>query len=198
MKQQLFEPPAKPAMEKTDQTILREYRAGQTDALATLVERYRKPLFRFILNMTGIYNDADDIFQEVWLRAIRNMDGFDDRNIMGWLFQIARNLAVDRSRRKKTLLSLEAENQEGAALKNSLPDTRKTPEQAAALNDQAARVARALNGLAPEQKEVFLLRVEADMPFKEIAAIQGVSINTALGRMHYAVTQLKRCIEKED
>lgn len=184
-------------MARDDLALLEQYRAGRAEALAELVERYRKPLFGFILNMTTAYDHADDLFQEVWLRAIRNLDRFDNRNLLGWLFRIAHNLVVDQARRRKPDMSLDADNEEGASLKDSLPDPSLTPDQAAASRDQAVRIAQAVHSLAPEQKEVFLLRVEADLPFKEIAAIQGVSINTALGRMHYAVTRLRRILDED-
>lgn len=183
-----------------DLALLDSYRAGQPEALTALVERYRKPLFAFILKMTTAYQEADDVFQEVWLRAIRRLDRFDNRNLLGWLFRIAHNLLVDKTRRKKIMTSLDgldAENEDGIPLQARLPDAAPTPAEAVEAGDQATRVRQALQLLAPEQKEVFLMRVEADLSFKEIAVIQGVSINTALGRMHYAVTRLRRALSEE-
>ena len=81
---------------------LADYRRGDTEALGRLVEQYRRPLYGFILNMTEGREDADEVFQEVWFRALRSLDRYRDRRFLSWLFRLAHNLIIDRARRRKT------------------------------------------------------------------------------------------------
>lgn len=177
--------------ETTDTELLARYRRGDVDALGVLVEKYRRPLFAFILNMLGGQNEADEIFQEVWFRAIRNLPGYEERNFFGWLVRIAHNLVIDRARRKRPDVSLDEEPADGAPLRDAIPATDPGPQREIEKKDLAVRLAEAVESLPPEQKEVFLLRIRADVPFKEIARIQKVSINTALARMQYALAKLR-------
>jgi RNA polymerase sigma-70 factor (ECF subfamily) len=178
-------------MAETDSELIAQYLAGRVAALEALVGRYQRPLFGFILNMTGRREDADEVFQEVWLRAMRKLDAYREKTFLGWLVRIARNLIIDRARRRKPGVSLDAAPDEGLPLVELLPASGSDPGRRAAEAELGRRVAEAVARLPHEQKEVFLMRVEAGVPFKEIACIQGVSINTALGRMHYALARLR-------
>ena len=184
-------------MEESDQSLVERYRRGDVDALRVLVERYERPLFGFIVNTIGSAADADEIFQEVWFRAIRKLDSYEHGNLLGWLIRISRNLVVDRSRGQKRLCSLERESEEGGSLADAIPAPDRSPSDAATDRDLGLRIKAAVSGLPPEQQEVFLLRAQTDLPFREIARIQGVSINTALARMQYAVAKLRAAL-KED
>ena len=88
-------------MEEPEKLWLAEYRAGNTSALDKLVEHYRRPLYAFILRMTEGRDDAEEIFQEVWFRAIRHLDSYRQKNFLGWLFRIAHNLVIDTARKQK-------------------------------------------------------------------------------------------------
>jgi RNA polymerase sigma-70 factor, ECF subfamily len=178
-------------MAGTDKEQLIRYRRGDADALGELVEKYRRPLFAFILNMIGGQNDADEIFQEVWFRVIRNLDSYEEHNFFGWLARIAHNLVIDRARRKQPDVSLDEELTEGSSLRDAIPSRTPGPERQIEKHDLAASVLAAVETLPPDQKEVFLLRIQADMPFKDIARVQKVSINTALARMQYALAKLR-------
>ena len=184
-------------MEDSDNELLRQYRKGRVRALEQLVERYRKPLFGFILNSIGRREEADDVFQEVWFRAIKALDRYRADSFLSWLFRIARNLVIDRYRSRKPLVSLEGESPEGLVLQDVVPDPGRTAAALAADHDAARRVAAAVARLPAEQKEVFLMRLEGDLAFKAIARLQRVSINTALARMRYALAKL-RLLLRED
>jgi len=160
-------------------------------ALNDLVEKYRRPLFAFIINMTGGQNEADEIFQEVWFRAIRNIEGYEEKNFFGWLARIAHNLVIDRSRRRRPDMSLDEDLADGTPLRDALPSSTPGPEREIEKKDLARKLAGAVASLPDEQKEVFLMRIQADLPFKEIARVQKVSINTALARMQYALAKLR-------
>ncbi len=184
-------------MENTDVELLVRYRDGSLDALAQLVDKYHKPLFRFILNMVGNHGEAEEIFQEVWLRAIRNIGRYRNDKFLGWLFRIARNYIIDRRRTAKTAASLDKVGDTGGSLLDVIPGKGASPAQRVAHGDAQARIEEAVAALPPDQKEVFLMRMEGCLSFKEIARVQGVSINTALARMQYALAKLRDELEEE-
>lgn len=184
-------------MDVSDSELLVQYRHGSVQALEQLVERYRRPLFGFILNMMSRREEADDVFQEVWFRVIKSLDRYRDEKFLSWLFRIARNLMIDRYRKREALVSLEGENPQGVALEDTIPDARCVASAQVALRDVAGRIAAAVASLPAEQKEVFLMRMEGDVSFKDIAGIQRVSINTALARMQYALVKLRGLLKTE-
>lgn len=179
--------------EATDWELITAYRAGDLEAFDRLVERHQSSLFGYILNMGGRPSDADDVFQDVWMKALRKLDLFRrDGSFGGWLVRIARNVMIDRSRRRGgDSLSLDAEGTEGGRLLDTLKSGMAEPGEAVTASELGVRLAEAVARLPDEQREVFLLRSQTDLPFREIAAIQGVSINTALARMRYALDRLR-------
>ena len=184
--------------EEADEVLVKLYRAGDNKALETLVDRYRRQLFGFIINMAGRTDDAEDVFQEVWFRAIDKMAMYRDKNFLAWLTQIAHNLMIDRWRGKKPSVSLDATAEEGGLdLSDRLSGSEPTPAKLAEENDMVRRILLAVDALPLEQKEVFLMRTKEDLSFKEIAVIQGVSINTALARMQYGLVKLQALLEEE-
>lgn len=162
---------------------------GDIEALALLVEHFRRPLFAFILNMQQGRGDAEEIFQEVWLRAIRHLPRYREKNFAGWLFRIARNLFIDQVRRNQRTVSPQSAS--GEPVIEMFPDHQPDPAATAGATDLGARIREALGALSADQREVFLMRTEAAMSFKEIAAAQNVSLNTALSRMNYALQKLR-------
>lgn len=185
-------------MEVGDQELLAEYVRGDTNALAELVGRYRRMMYGFILQMVGNADEADEVFQETWMRVIRHAADFKQGNFRGWVFQMARNLVVDRRRSARRTVSIDSElnGADGVTLGDCLLDGGATPEISAGRRDLAVLVGKAVADLPMEQREVFLMRVHGDLPFKEIARLQEVSINTVLARMHYAVGNLRKRLNR--
>lgn len=184
-------------MSETDAELLARYRQGDSSALGLLVEEHRRPLFGYILSMTGGQDEADEIFQEVWYRVIRKIALYRAKNFRGWIMRIAHNIIIDRARRRGATVSLDAEGENGHSMSEILPANGPAPSDNLGRTDLGLRIARAVDTLPPEQKEVFLLRVRAELPFKEIAATQRVSINTALARMQYALAKLRPLLKQD-
>jgi RNA polymerase sigma-70 factor (ECF subfamily) len=180
--------------------LLSRYREGDAAALGVLVEKYRRPLFGFISNMTRDAAEADEVFQEAWFRAIRRVASYRQDNFGGWLMRIAHNIVIDRVRRRKGMCSIDAggnDRENGGSLGDVLASPGPGPADRAQAGDLGRRISQAVESLPPEQKAVFLMRVEMDLPFREISRIQRVSINTALARMHYAVGKLRTMLRDE-
>lgn len=180
---------------------LDEFRQGRRAALDRLVEHFRRPLYGFILNMTEGRDDAEEIFQETWHRTLRHLDRLDGRRLSSWLFRVARNLVIDRARAKKPMESLHqplSDGEPGARpLADRLADPGLSPAGETAGRDLGERLRRAIGQLPAEQREVFLMRIEGEVPFREIARLQRVSINTALARMHYALAKLRNDLRND-
>ena len=182
-------------MDGEDAQLLAAYRKGDTDALGRLVEKYQRPLFSFLSRFAASPAEADEWFQETWVRAIQHMNIFRQQNLLGWLFRIAHNLVIDQARRKKPDCSLDAPAAEtGAPLSDFVPSPFPSPADEAAGRDLGRHIEAAAATLPVEQREVFWLRMAAGLPFKEIARIQRTSINTALARMQYALAKLRAAL----
>lgn len=186
-------------MDKTDIDCINAYLGGDANALEPLVEKYKRPLYSFILKMTEGREDAEEIFQETWFRALKNIHKFRHKNFLNWLFRIAHNLVIDRARRNRKNVSMQsaAGGDEGNTLEDQLASPGISPAEEAGGVGLGEQIQNAVNTLSPEQKEVFLLRMYGNISFKEIAKIQDCSINTCLARMQYALTKLRSILREE-
>jgi RNA polymerase sigma-70 factor (ECF subfamily) len=176
----------------TDAQLLRDYERGNVQAFDELVARYKGALHGYLRSMTGNTADAEDIFQETWLRVIRNSRSFRSGAFNAWLWCIARNLLIDRLRRLRPTVSLNDESGEGSALGDSLAATAPDPATQMATEDLARLIAAAVAELPPDLRDMFLLRTQTGLSFAEIAKMRKVPLNTALGRMHYAMQHMRR------
>jgi RNA polymerase sigma-70 factor (ECF subfamily) len=180
------------SMDADDATLLAAYRNGDSEALGVLVEKYKKPLFGFIYKFSEGREDADEVFQEVWVRAIKNMNRTRQLNLLSWLFRIAHNLMIDRIRRRKPMVSFDTPaSEDGVAISEWLPDRALTPADETDGHSLGRRINAVAATLPVEQREVFWLRMQGGLSFKEIAKVQKCSINTALARMQYALSKLR-------
>lgn len=185
-------------MDQDDADLLESYRSGNVEALGRLVEKYKRPLFGFILRFSEGREDADEVFQEVWVRAIKNMNRYRQKSLLSWLFRIAHNLMIDRIRRQRPGFSLDTPASEGGLpLSEQLASALLGPDGETGGRELGLRIEAAAAQLPLEQREVFWLRMQADLSFKEIAKIQKCSINTALARMQYAVAKLRKELARE-
>jgi len=180
------------SMEEDDAKLLAAYRNGDSEALGLLVEKYKKPLFGFIYKFSEGREDADEVFQEVWVRAIKNMNRYRQKSLLSWLFRIAHNLMIDRIRSRKPIVSFDTSaSEDGVAIGELLPSSRLGPDDETGGHALGVRIDAAAAELPPDQREVFWLRMQGGLSFKEIAKVQKCSINTALARMQYALSKLR-------
>jgi RNA polymerase sigma-70 factor (ECF subfamily) len=187
-------------MDTTDIECIEAYLAGDANALEPMVEKYKRPLYSFILKMTEGREDTDEIFQETWFRALKNIHKFQHKNFLNWIFRIAHNLVIDRARRNKKQVSMQTitGGDDGeSTLEDHLAAPGISPAEEAGGVGLGVTIDHAVETLSPEQKEVFLMRMYANTSFKEIAKIQKCSINTCLARMQYALTKLRSILKEE-
>ncbi|MDF7800746.1 sigma-70 family RNA polymerase sigma factor [Pontiellaceae bacterium B1224] len=187
-------------MDISDIECINAYLCGDSNALEPLVEKYKRPLYSFILKMTEGREDTDEIFQETWFRALKNIHKFRHKNFLNWLFRIAHNLVIDRARRNKKNISMQSAvgGDDGTStLEEHLPAPGISPAEESGGTMLGQQIEEAVETLSPEQKEVFLLRMYANASFKEIAKIQKCSINTCLARMQYALGNLRSILKEE-
>ena len=185
--------------ERTDEELLAAFQAGDAKAFERLLRRHRGPLFTFLLRMVGDRQRAEDLTQEAFLRLVRAAARWEARaKFQTWLYTVARNLCVDASRRDRfrRVDSLDASvpgsDGEGPPLVEHIPSDGAMPDRAADSALVRPALERALGALPGEQREVFLLREQAGLPFKEIAELVGCNENTVKSRMRYALEALRR------
>ena len=188
--------------ENSDEALLRRYQTrGDVRAFELLVLRHRRALFNFIARFVGNKDKAEDLLQDVMVKlATRAADWEGRASVRTWLFTIARNLAVDEIRRAKhrDTVSLDVP----CAENSSVPMVERIaggvplPDRAAAASMIQPLLIEAIAALPEDQREVFLLREYAGVPFKEIAEITGTGVNTIKSRMRYALEGLRKTLEE--
>lgn len=176
-----------------DVQLLQDYaRRGDVRSLTALVARHGAWLNALLRGLLPARADADDAFQEVWMRVIRRADGYRGGNVKAYLARIARTAAIDRLRRVERTVSLDVRDEEGVSCAENIPAPEPGPRDAVEVRASAEEVRAALRELQAGPRQVLLLRIEAEMSFREIAGELDVPIGTALTWMHAAVDHLKR------
>ena len=184
-----------------DEELLRRFNDGRAEAFETLLSRYEKPLFNFILRHVAERTRAEEIMQDAFLRVIERSKEFKgESKFSTWLYTIARNLCIDESRkmvfrRHKSLdAQLGGDDGEGPALVERTAGSAPAVDRTAIARELKPQISAAISALPEEQREVFLMREIQNMPFKDIAAIVGVPENTVKSRMRYALERLQEAL----
>ena len=178
----------------TDEQLVCDYANGNNEAFDTLLIRYKQRLFSYIFQMVRDRDLADDIFQETFIKAIttiRQGRYSDMGKFSAWLYRIARNLAVDSFRAEKGEHLVSADDAEYDVL-NRRELAEDTIEDIMVDLQIEEDLHKLVDRLPDVQRQVLEMRYYQDLSFKEIVEITGVSINTSLGRMRYAILNLRR------
>ncbi|HUO33239.1 MAG TPA: sigma-70 family RNA polymerase sigma factor [Bryobacteraceae bacterium] len=185
-------------MELSDTVAVAQARAGDPGAFRVLVERHSRNLFRLAYRMTGHQQDAEDVVQETFLRAYKQLSKFDERASFGtWLYRIASNYSLDLIRaRKRRSEHYEPATEEGVPDPiQVVPDTAPTPDRLAASSEVERKVAAVLDELSEMERTAFVLRHYEGMCIDEIGRTLGVQPNAAKHSIFRAVQKLRHALE---
>ena len=183
-----------------DQELVNRFVSGDMNSLELLINRYRKQVYTYIFLLVKNQHLAEDIFQDTFIKVIKSLDGGkyqDNGKFLAWVLRIAHNLVIDHYRKERQLNATSREDF-GLDILNSRKYAVK-PAEDAIIDRQIRKDIRGLiESLPEEQKEVLILRQYCELSFKEIADHTNVSINTALGRMRYALINLRRMVKEKN
>ena len=174
-----------------DALLVKNYIAGNENALAILINRHQSKIYGFIYSKMPDRDVADDIFQDTFIKVIKTLKSNsynEEGKFLPWVMRIAHNLIVDHYRKNKKMPMLR--ETEEFSIFNILTDSSPTIESLLISDVIEKDVQKLILELPDDQKEVLMMRIYQDLSFKEIADLTGVSINTALGRMRYALLNL--------
>ncbi|WP_346700954.1 sigma-70 family RNA polymerase sigma factor [uncultured Alistipes sp.] len=184
----------------SDRVLLNHYLSGDRSAMSQLIERHSRRVRDYINMMVKDRDLADDIFQETFIKAVRVIDEgryTDNGKFLSWILRIAHNQVIDYFRAQRQDKSV-SESEAGYDMLGTLRFAERTVEDSM-VSEQIERDVRALiDLLPPEQREVVMMRYFSGLSFKDIAEQTDVSINTALGRMRYALINLRRMIKEKN
>ena len=184
----------------SDQVLLNRYLSGDCAAISQLIERHSRRVRDYIRMMVKDADVADDILQETLIKAVRIIDEgryTDMGKFLSWLLRIAHNQVIDYFRSQKSARTV-SEAEAGYDVLGTLRFAERTVEDRMVSEQIEADVRRLIDTLPDEQREVVMMRYYAGMSCQEIADQTEVSINTALGRMRYALINLRKMIKEND
>ena len=182
----------------SDDVLVQAYMEGKDSAFDELLARNQQQLFDFILALTRDKDKADDLFQETFIRAIVKMkDGqyFNQGKFLYWLMRIARNLLIDDVRKQKKGQAVNISDDELLTVIDC-GHPYKSREDMLVAEELSGHMRQLMDLLPDEQREVVLMRYYQGLQFKDIAEITNVSINTSLGRMRYAIRNMRRMAKR--
>ncbi|MFD2248622.1 RNA polymerase sigma factor [Pontibacter ruber] len=183
----------------SDSALVTLYIAGNENAFEQLVNRHKNKVYTTILLIVKDSYTAEDLLQDTFIKAIHTMKGGrynEEGKFSSWICRIAHNLAIDffRKEKRSPMITLE----DGSNVFNTLSFAEDSAESQQIKEDTHTRLRELIQTLPQSQREVLMMRHFADMSFQEIAEATGVSINTALGRMRYALINLRKKMLKNN
>lgn len=183
--------------ELSDSKLLSLYIKGNEEAFAELVQRHKSRVYTTIYLIVKDQYVAEDLFQETFIKVVKTLKKGtynEEGKFLPWVLRIAHNLAIDHFRKAKRYPTIVLED--GSPVFNSMEFTEENFETAQMREDTNAMLKRFIKELPDAQREVLIMRHYMEMSFQDIADATGVSINTALGRMRYALINLKKQMDK--
>ena len=181
----------------TDSVLVSDYIQGKEAALAILIKRHQQRLFSFIYSKVHDRDITEDVFQDTFIKVIKTLkkgNYNEEGKFLPWVMRIAHNLVIDHFRKTNRMPSFK--NTDEFDIFSVLGDGNLNAEKKIIQEQIHEDVRELVNELPEEQKEVLVMRMYKDMSFKEISENTGVSINTALGRMRYALINMRKLIDK--
>jgi RNA polymerase sigma factor, sigma-70 family len=185
----------------TDEQLVCLFSNGNNQAFDVLLSRHKNRIYSYILLIVRNRDLADDIFQEAFMKAIMTIKQgkyVDNGKFYSWVTRIAHNLIIDLFRRERNENTVSNEEFADVDLFNDARLCAENVEEILVRDQVFSDVRKLMNHLPENQQEVVRMRYYEDLSFKEIADMTGVSINTALGRMRYAVLNMRRMAEEKD
>jgi RNA polymerase sigma-70 factor (ECF subfamily) len=177
----------------SDQSLVKQYIQGNESCLEMLIQRHKDRLFTTIILIVKDSYIAEDIFQETFIKIIKNLKAGkynEEGKFLPWAARIARNMAIDYFRKIKRMPTIT--DSSGSDVFRTIRIKTENREEQIIRSEKENLVRAAIDKLPPEQRQVLILRHYGDLSFKEIAKMTNVSINTALGRMRYAITNMRK------
>ena len=184
----------------SDRVLLNNYLSGDRSAISELIERHSQRVRNYIGMMVKDNDIANDIFQETFIKAVQVIDEgryVDSGKFLSWVLRIAHNRVLDHFRREKSSKQVN-ESEAGYDMIGTMRFSEPTAEDNLVLSEVEQTVRNLIDQLPDEQQEVVRLRYYDKLSFAEIAEQTDVSINTALGRMRYALINLRRMIQEKN
>ncbi len=184
----------------TDEQLVSLYANGKNEAFDVLIERHKCKLYAYIYHTVKDADAANDIFQETFVKAIMTINQgryVENGKFSAWITRIAHNLIIDAFRQEKNE-NLQSCDLEDVDILNRKELSEDTIEDELIINQIHADIRKLVKALPESQQEVLLMRYYKNMSFKEIADVTNVSINTALGRMRYAILNMRRIAEENN
>lgn len=182
-----------------DSTLVSNYIKGDESALEILINRHKQKIYSFIYSKVYDRDVAEDIFQDTFIKVIRTLKRGaynEEGKFLPWVMRISHNLVIDFFRKNNRMPKFD--NTDEFNIFSVLSDNSLNAENSIIKEQVETDVRRLVEELPEDQKEVLLMRIYEDLSFKEISDKTGVSINTALGRMRYALINLRKIIDKHN
>jgi len=183
----------------SDAVLVSAYIKGDEHALSELITRHKQRIYSFIYSKVYDRDIAEDIFQDAFIKVIQTLKkgGYNEEGkFLPWVMRITHNLIIDHFRKSNRMPKFE--NKDDFDIFSVLSDHTPNAERRLIKEQVAEDVRKLIQELPKDQREVLVMRMYKDMSFKEISVRTGVSINTALGRMRYALINLRKIIEKHN
>lgn len=180
-----------------DAILVKNYVAGDENALALLINRHQSKIYGFIYSKISDRDVSDDIFQDTFIKVIKTLKSNaynEEGKFLPWVMRIAHNLIVDHFRKNKKMPMFR--ETEEFSIFSIMSDNAPNVESKIITSQVESDLQKLIDELPADQREVLVMRMYQDLSFKEIADLTGVSINTALGRMRYALMNLRKIIDK--
>lgn len=185
----------------SDDELVKGFVSGAVGNIDILIDRHKNRVFTYIMLNVKNRDLADDIFQETFVKVIHSLKKgqyVENGRFSSWVLRIAHNLVIDHFRRQKGQPIFSSDGKEYLLASNSMDHAEKSVEDQLAYDQVLKEVGKLVELLPPLQREVVFMRHFQGMSFKEIAEETNVSINTALGRMRYAIMNMRKLMEEKN